>query len=44
VRLADGSLVRAMESLRDGRREIRASVGDTVTLSWQPDACILLPP
>jgi ABC-type Fe3+/spermidine/putrescine transport system ATPase subunit len=44
VRLADGSLVRAMQSLSDGRREIRASVGDTVTLSWQPDACILLPP
>jgi hypothetical protein len=33
-----------MQSLRDGRREIRAAVGDTVTLSWQPDACILLPP
>jgi spermidine/putrescine ABC transporter ATP-binding subunit len=44
VRLADGSLMRATRSLRDGFAAAEAAVGDRVTLSWQPDACILLPP
>jgi putrescine transport system ATP-binding protein len=44
VRLADGSLMRATRSLRDGLGEVEAAIGDTVTLSWQPAACILLPP
>jgi spermidine/putrescine ABC transporter ATP-binding subunit len=44
VRLADDSLMRATRSLRDGLGEVEAAIGDTVTLSWQPAACILLPP
>jgi putrescine transport system ATP-binding protein len=44
VRLADGSVMRATRSLRDGLGEAEAAIGDSVTLSWQPDACILLPP
>ena len=44
VRLADGSVMRATRSLRDGTGAPEAAIGDTVTLSWQPDACILLPP
>jgi spermidine/putrescine ABC transporter ATP-binding subunit len=44
VRLADGSLMRATQSLRDGFAAMEAAIGDKVTLSWQPDACILLPP
>jgi putrescine transport system ATP-binding protein len=44
VRLADGSVMRATRSLRDGLGESEAAIGDRVTLSWQPDACILLPP
>jgi spermidine/putrescine ABC transporter ATP-binding subunit len=44
VRLADGSVMRATRSLRDGLGEPETSIGDRVTLSWQPDACILLPP
>ncbi len=44
VRLADGSLMRATRSLRDGFGAAEANIGESVTLSWQPDACILLPP
>jgi putrescine transport system ATP-binding protein len=44
VRLADGSLMRATRSLRDGLGESEAAIGDSVKLSWQPEACILLPP
>jgi spermidine/putrescine ABC transporter ATP-binding subunit len=43
VRLADGSLMRTTRSLRDGLVGAVAAVGDRVTLSWSPDACILLP-
>jgi spermidine/putrescine ABC transporter ATP-binding subunit len=43
VRLADGGLMRATRSLRDGLDEVETTIGDTVTLSWQPAACILLP-
>jgi spermidine/putrescine ABC transporter ATP-binding subunit len=42
VRLADGTLVRATTALRQGLTGEQASVGDAVTLSWYPDACILL--
>jgi spermidine/putrescine ABC transporter ATP-binding subunit len=43
VRLADGSLMRATRALHDGLVAAEAAIGDCVTLSWQPDACILLP-
>ncbi len=42
VRLADGTLVRSTGTLRDGLNADQANVGDSVTLSWQPEACILL--
>jgi spermidine/putrescine ABC transporter ATP-binding subunit len=44
VRLEDGSLVRATHSLRDGLGAGQIDIGVRVTLSWQPEACILLPP
>ena len=43
VRLADGRLLRVSEALRDGLKAHAASIGDSVTVGWQPDACILLP-
>ena len=43
VRLADGSLMRATQSLRDGLGAAQIDVGERVTLSWQPEACIVLP-
>jgi spermidine/putrescine ABC transporter ATP-binding subunit len=43
VRLADGSVMRATQSLRDGLGTGQIDVGERVTLSWQPDACIVLP-
>ncbi|HEY7579642.1 MAG TPA: ABC transporter ATP-binding protein [Acetobacteraceae bacterium] len=42
VRLADGSRMRATTALRQGLNAERLGVGDAVTLSWQPDACIVL--
>ena len=42
VRLADGSMLRATAALRQGLNAVQADVGDAVTLSWQPDACIVL--
>jgi spermidine/putrescine ABC transporter ATP-binding subunit len=42
VRLVDGSVLRATTALRQGLNAEQAWVGDTVTLSWQPDACIVL--
>jgi hypothetical protein len=42
VRLADGTTLRTTASLRHGLTASQAQVDDTVTLSWQPDACILL--
>ncbi len=42
VRLPDGTLLRATETLRNGLNAETINVGDSVTLSWQPDACILL--
>jgi spermidine/putrescine ABC transporter ATP-binding subunit len=42
VRLADDTVVRATQALHDGLAGVQAAIGDTVTLSWQPDACIVL--
>jgi putrescine transport system ATP-binding protein len=42
VRLADGTLLRTTTALHAGLNSGQAEIGDTVTLSWQPDACILL--
>jgi putrescine transport system ATP-binding protein len=42
VRLADGSVMRATSSLRDGLGAQQLGIGERVTLSWRPDACIVL--
>ena len=42
VRLADGTLLRATATVRDGLGAQCVDIGTSVTLSWQPDACILL--
>ena len=42
VRLADGSLVRSIQSLANGLTAATIPPGAAVTLSWQPDASILL--
>ena len=42
VRLADGSMLRATAALRQGLNAVQVDIGDAVTLSWQPDACIVL--
>ena len=42
VRLADGSEVRATSTLRQGLSLAQPRTGDCVTLSWDPDACIVL--
>jgi spermidine/putrescine ABC transporter ATP-binding subunit len=42
VRLVDGTLMRATTALRQGLNADQANVADTVMLSWQPDACIVL--
>ena len=42
VRLADGSTLRATVALGQGLNAAQATVGDTVTLSWDADACIVL--
>jgi spermidine/putrescine ABC transporter ATP-binding subunit len=42
VRLGDGSEVRATATLRRGLGADQPAVGEGVTLSWDPDACILL--
>ncbi len=43
VRLADGTLLRSTGTLRDGLGAPQVAIGDSITLSWQPDACIVLP-
>jgi putrescine transport system ATP-binding protein len=43
VRLADGTLMRVSEALRDGLSAAATPIGASVMLSWQPEACILLP-
>ena len=42
LRLADGTMVRATQALREGLAAGVLGIGERVTLSWQPDACILL--
>jgi spermidine/putrescine ABC transporter ATP-binding subunit len=42
VRLADGSTLRATVALGQGLNAVQAGIGDTVTLSWDADACIVL--
>lgn len=44
VRLADGTLIRASQALADGFGAARLAVGSAVTLAWQPEAGIELPP
>jgi len=43
VRLHDGTVLRATQALHDGLGAVQPTVGEAVTLSWHPDACILLP-
>lgn len=42
LRTADGTLLRATRSLQDGLAAGALDVGEPVTVSWQPDASILL--
>jgi putrescine transport system ATP-binding protein len=42
VRLEDGTLMRATMALQEGLAAELVTVGDAVTVSWQPNACILL--
>jgi ABC-type Fe3+/spermidine/putrescine transport system ATPase subunit len=44
VRLADGSTLRLTQSLQSGLSVGHPAEGAAVTVSWSPDACILLPP
>lgn len=44
VRLADGSDIRVTQSLHDGLSGALPTPDAAVTVSWSPDACILLPP
>ncbi len=43
VRLANDTVLRVTRALHDGLGVAQPAIGDTVTLSWQPDACIVLP-
>jgi len=43
VRLDDGTLIRVSETLRDGLHAGERPIGAAVTVSWQKEACILLP-
>ena len=42
VRLPDGTLMRATAALGHGLNAGQPAVGEAVTLSWRPDACIVL--
>jgi spermidine/putrescine ABC transporter ATP-binding subunit len=42
VRLPNEAVLRVTQALHDGLAAVQAAPGDTVTLSWQPDACIVL--
>ena len=44
VRLVDGTDLRVAQSLHDGLTADRPAEGSAVTVSWSPEACILLPP
>ncbi len=43
VRVADGTVLRVTQALHDGLGVEHPEIGAPVTLSWQPDACIVLP-
>jgi len=42
LRMADGTIMRTSQSLHDGLAAGAMDLGQPVTVSWQPDACILL--
>jgi spermidine/putrescine ABC transporter ATP-binding subunit len=42
LRLANGTMLRASQSLHDGLAAGALNAGEPVSVSWQPDACILL--
>jgi spermidine/putrescine ABC transporter ATP-binding subunit len=42
LRLADGTMLRTSQSLHDGLAAGALTTGESVSVSWQPDACILL--
>lgn len=44
VRLDSGVALRTEQPLMNGLASCRVSPGENVTVSWEPDACILLPP
>jgi putrescine transport system ATP-binding protein len=44
VRLADGTQLRVKRSLADGLGAASVTPGQTVAVSWTPEACMLLPP
>ena len=35
-------MLRVTQALHDGLGAAQPAIGETVTLSWQPDACIVL--
>lgn len=44
VRLASGITLRTEQPLTNGLASCQVTPGENVTVSWEPDACILLPP
>ena len=42
VRLPNDTVMRVTQALHDGLGAAQPAIGETVTLSWQPDACIVL--
>ena len=42
VRLPNDTVLRVTQALHDGLGAAQPAMGETVTLSWQPDACIVL--
>ena len=44
VRLPDKTILRVNRSLTDGLRQAAVEPGTAVSVDWQPEACMLLPP
>ncbi|HEY3848438.1 MAG TPA: ABC transporter ATP-binding protein [Acetobacteraceae bacterium] len=42
VRLPNDTVLRVTQALHDGLGAVQPAMGEAVTLSWQPDACIVL--
>ncbi|MGA3403662.1 MAG: ABC transporter ATP-binding protein [Acetobacteraceae bacterium] len=42
VRLPNDTVLRVTQALHDGLGAVHPAMGESVTLSWQPDACIVL--